>query len=618
MISRTNRFLQAALVAITTLFTLTIFPSLSSAQSAEAPVSLEGQGFQTPAGRVLRITILSPVPITGTLDVKQGFDDSVVATARVELPTGGEATIWIPLAVDLRNSGFTNDIVLKADGRKDLRTSVGVTIGSLPVAVLPSALGSRQRPNASSTVTGASTAEFASLTIDDLEQRPWILTGFSVLATTGRELSSASAAAQRSVMRWVNSGGELLIDDDSDVVALGKSPQPSSKTGASIGDGFIRRTAGGMRAGRWEELLYPQAQSISNFSNENYGWLTSAAIRLPPVGAMLAGMLGYIVLAGPVLHIVARKRKRSMSIWTLGPLFAIATTVVVLVGGLALRKQATDQHGLLSEFGANGKVVVLKADTRSGKHTETLKPGWNAFPVESGNRTMLTRVERPLKLDINVPPGGVELVQAAGPSSIGQSPIVATATADGGDIVLDYRNTSTRALTSVTVWVWSGPLSNGGILVACDIGVIPPGNSGVMRCSQTSFNGSSTQAGDLLLKFALQNNSSVIVTTDVTDAKVGTSFTSGKQVYSGGFLRVPISGDLISRQTHISSNGDGVQRYDLEPEAIGTATVSGEIWKDGTFEQLNNVRITEALAPNGALVSRGIITIVPEGQEVFG
>jgi hypothetical protein len=621
--SRSTLFFSVAWIALLSVGLVHTGPT-ATAQSGPI-ATVDAKRFLTRQGGSLLVTIDAKKPIRGTVSVQTSYSSVTLSNARVELPTGGLTTLWMPIAGwSIQDQGATTEVLLKLDDGTDLRNAAEGDIADVAVAVLPSALGSRQIPNKTSTITTLSTARFAPISVDDLEQRPWILGGFAVIATTSRELAGASAEAQQSVLRWVRNGGELLIDDDSPVPSLGAGDQPKNGTPAPFGDGIIRRTVGAARAGSWDQLIYPNQSS--EVSGDDTNWLTSNSIKLPPVGLMLGGMIFYTILVGPVLHAFLRKRKRAMSIWTIGPALAVLTTIVVLGIGLALRSQAADQFGVMTEYGPNGSTVVSAADTKSGKHTVALPAGWTASQATNSESGVVIKVERPLKAEIDVPPGGLRVIQAVGPAPKGNSPISGTATAvsTGGQTTLDgevefaYRNTSSATLKDVVVW----RIMANSYLVNYSVGDIAAGASGTSTLSNTGSLPNSRADRSLLQQFRVANRDMIYVTAAIDSAPGGVPFLSGKQIYSGVMLRVPITGNAVTRAMNpvnlqATNGADAVTTTQIDPSAIGTADVSGEVWIDGSFVRYDREPLTPVIAKNGLLLSKGDITIAPLGSVQF-
>lgn len=577
------------------------------------PVSGEATQFAADGNSSILVVLTATKATKGTIRVTSSYPSELIATARVEMQPGDTNRLWIPIANKDANSYSVSapDLVLDLEKGNDIAIQINPDVNAMAVAVMPSALGTKQQPNTSSTISGQSTARFATVTVDDLEQRAWILSGFSVLSTTASELSGASADAQSAVLRWVRLGGELLIDDDVPVPGLGSGQiQPTAASPTVFGEGLIRRSLGRARSGTWEEILTPQPIFDSSTNSSDSGWLTSSSVRLPPVGLMLGAMLGYAAIAGPVIHTVLRQRKRPMAIWTVGPAFALVTTVVVLALGLTLRSQAKDQYGIMTEYGEHGSSVVLGADTKSGKHDVNLPSGWTVANG-SGRSGIVVNVGRPLKATVEVPPGGVRLVESSGPAPSGSSPMTGKAISLSGsasnDITVEITNTSSKVLNNPVAWI----LDSSGQLIAAEFGssVAPGANASVSMNSSSGYLNRADR--DLLERFRPRDRDTVYVTAEYAGPlPKNAPLTAGKQVYSGVLLRIPIADNYVQRSPYVGYNSDNVTRTVIEEKANGTAFVTGSVWINGQFVDVANEPLADWLAPNGILLTRGNFTIV--------
>ncbi len=605
---------RSKIINLATLFTLGGIGLFSGPVSAQTtpPVSAEATQFSAERGTTILVELKAIKAVSGTIRVNSSYPTELIATAKVEMQAGDTSRLWIPVSSP-SSIGYTPsppDLVLDLAKEQDVQIPLRQDVSNLSVAVMPSALGSKQQPNSSSTISGQSTARFATVTVDDLEQRPWILSGFGVLSTTATELSGASEEAQSAVFRWVRLGGELLIDDDAPIPGLGTgAASPTGSLPSAYGEGLIRRSLGLARAGTWEQILTPSPLAENPVSSES-SWLTSSSVRLPPVGLMLGSMLAYTAIAGPVIHSVLRKRKQPMAIWTVGPAFAIATTVVVLALGLALRSQAKDQFGIMTEYGAHGSSVILSADTKSGKHDVSLSTGWSVANGV-GQSGVVVNVGRPLKATVEVPPGGVRLVEFLGPGPSSAAPLKGTATSLSGtsqnDITVELTNTSSSTLKNPLAWI----VDPYGQLVGAELGSsLAPGATGTISLNSTSGYDNRPDR-DLLMRFRPRDRDTVYVTAEYAgQLPKNAPLTAGKQVYQGVLLRVPIADNYVQRSPYVGYNTDAVHRTVIDERANGTAVVSGSVWINGQFVDVQNEPVTDLLAPNGVLLTRGPFSII--------
>ena len=405
-----------------------------SAQTTPKPEIVEARVVGE-VSRAVRVTVRSPKPAAGTLSCQCGH-----TSLRVDLPTGGEKTVWLPL--DSSFSSFAPGRILwDLPGNNDPEFPVSSQIGNPALAVLPSALGSRSAPGSVS-ARGRVIVDVFQLSLDDIEQRPWLLGSFAILSTTAKEFSSLSGDGQRSVLGWVERGGELLIDDGGSVPGI--SQQPSDTRNALIGSGVVRRTANGVRTGQWESVLLPPTRSpepSNSFSRSPIS--LKSAVKLAPGGALLAGLLVYALGVGPVAYMLGRRRRQPMLMWVAVPLTALVTTLGVLGIGLALRSTARDQFVAFRLQGAlSDRVTIARAVVEGSKATRIRVPaGWavdgDDVKVELGTVSTAT---------VDLPPGGLSEVRFTGTTKPSAALVTAALKPDG---TLTVTNVSSSPLRNV-------------------------------------------------------------------------------------------------------------------------------------------------------------------------
>jgi hypothetical protein len=591
--------LVSLVVLLVALVGVDVAHAAESDDPSKGPVAqLYAREFQTNRGLVIRVVLDARIPVSGTLTASDG--DDVVAEAEVSLPTGGSGTVWLPVSGESYPGSIS--VVAELDGQASLRTEMaGVLTEDIGVAVSSSVVGARSLPSGASTVTGDSTAILAVVSADDLEQRTWVLNGFSVLATTTDELASLSAQTNQLIRSWVIAGGELLLDDDGALAWL--DTQPESGRVAVLGSGAIRRTGGELRSGRWNGVisgvitpLSMQTLGFNGTDSEIVARVARGAVTLPPIGLLLLGVAVYGLLVGPLLHIVLRRKQKATRIWLIGPLISVLTTVAVLGLGLALRQQATSQFAAAVRFDGTSasSVTILRAQTKSDR--VEIPPGW-MLQTNSASAGVKFLAGRPLRADIEVASGGVGLFAATGPAPAIQAPISATATEQNGYVRIEITNVSDVQVRNISVSAGRTPAGAATSLPDV-LGALDPGDTVALQ-QPSVFQDAERES---LLQYSPELSSDqLVVSFDLQGAPAVSikSLISGKPSLVVGALVVPVDGP-IARSLR---NQQGQQRIDISPSA---RFVSGEVFVGGGYVTLSNEPITSDNAPGGIVHGSGI------------
>ncbi len=385
-------------------------------QKSKDPEIVEAKQFDANKA-IAQITVRSPKPVTGTL--RCDCPDGARFSTRLELPTGGEKTVWLPLGK--LTTYDTRTVVWDVPGSDDPSVPIApvgfnatTTARPASLAALPSALGSRKAPNSVSSRGRGGSFNVAEISVDDVEQRGWILEGFGVLATTTKELNTLSTEARLSIFDWVSRGGELLIDDDDLIPMIGE--QPTANRNVFVGTGVVRRTSNAIRTGQWETVLLPARNSANSAALINSGSIQyvpislQSAVKLPPIGALLAGLLVYALATGPVAYSLGRKRNKPLLMWTAVPLASLLTTGAVLGIGIALRRTAHDQFVIFRSHGVADHVTVARA-VADGSSAETIKVpnGWDATASD-----LKTEVGLGITSSVDLRPGQIKEIRFSG------------------------------------------------------------------------------------------------------------------------------------------------------------------------------------------------------------
>jgi hypothetical protein len=565
---------------------------------------------------VAQVTVTSPKPVSGVLKYSNYSSGGTLISMPLELPTGGTKSVWVPLGNVNQFSGgtFEWDVPGNRDPSNQLAYANNGTVGP-SLAVLPSALGSRQAPSSVSAPARGGTLGVATLTLDDIEQRSWILGGFAMLATTAKELNALTDEGRRAVFAWVNRGGELLIDDTEPVPLI--TTQPTETRNALVGAGVVRRTSNAIRTGRWEAAVLPALGEVAiSGEYDRVPISIRNAVRFAPIGALLAGLTMYAAALGPVVYRFGKKRNRPMLLWTAVPLTAVITTVAVVGLGTTLRRTAKDQYMLFTVHGVVDQTTVLRAVTEhSPARSVKLPNGWLA----TGDKLTL-EVGSGLTSSVNLRPGQVKEVRFTGPTKASTVPFEVTLVA--GELTI--RNLSTKKLTNIMVFgqdpaysslVTGQPNTEMARQLINDIAakgetseVYAPVSYPTYSFAADADEQDQIAVASLLQSAGLFDSGLVVVvaeTNSAPNAEVPARFTAGARLLRH-FHTVIV--DYRETGRNAVTFNPTIRRFEVGTGAISEYVIDGvrgndSFWVNGTQTPAEFGRTTEQQLTNGALLS---------------
>jgi hypothetical protein len=593
----------AAMLAATTVSA----PIASAQSSVPEPEIIDAMMFIGESGTsVARVTLSSPLPVKGELRLGASYTDSSQSSSVVELPTGGERIVWLTMPAG-STSYSSEEVTWDIPKGQDPRASFTRSIAS--IAVLPSALGSRKVPNTLSTIGRTGTVRFAALTLDDIEQRGWILGGFHTLATTARELTSLSPNGQQVIAAWVERGGELLVDDDSTVPFLKTQPKPGAS--AIVGAGVVSRTGNAMRTGQWESILLPSLRwKPENYSGSYFeptiGVSLRDSIKLAPVGPLLGALALYAIVLGPLVYVMSKRKNKPMLMWAVIPAVSILTTGAVVGIGTALRRTANDQLVVATLYGetANSQLLIRAVTEGSSAKRLKLAPGWSA---SSSDTNFSVTNGASLSTSIELLPGQVSEVRFKGTTPPAPAPFTAEYL---GNDKLKVTNVSTQKLVNVTVIRGSNSFDR-----SAAFGDIP---AGATRTFTLNVSGASGAENDLQIADQLvSSNLSFVVIAESAASSISNSKTGipaqlvdGAKVLPGRHLvQVSQPGPQVGNNFFGAGSTDDPPVYRIDFLGLDTSKYiiemyNGEIWDGSEYVPLGSSIPPTALV-NGAVLVRG-------------
>ncbi|HEX6597358.1 MAG TPA: hypothetical protein VF045_10505, partial [Acidimicrobiales bacterium] len=416
-----------------------------------------------------------------TLEVATGGAPTSVG---VEVPGGSEKEFLVLVSTSSLDTDL--DVTARLPAGSEVVASGTTRVRALAdtevVGLLPGALGGRPVPGPTTLAVDAGTARFVGLGPAELDRAPESLYALRTIGLGGDELARQAPAVREGLLRWVETGGRLLIDaapGAGPVPAVPDAWQPGAGGRSRAGAGEIRLTAGAMAAGRWAGLVEPTSRPTPDdgrrrgFGGPPLGDALAgdAGFRVPELSWLVGFLAVYVVVVGPGLYFLLRRRGRPELAWAVIPLVAVLFAGVSWAGGRGLRTDTQSVHGTVLATGPHGSTAVtwLGFASRGGSSVELRYPsGWVA--TTSGRDvpqlTALRRVhETPAGPEATLPldAGQFGLVSARGPSGQPGALVVSARSETDGRATGTIRNETGLALTDAGVMVGPAAVSVGSL-----------------------------------------------------------------------------------------------------------------------------------------------------------
>lgn len=394
----------------------------------------------------VRVQVAADRLVSGELQV---VVDGVTTSAPVEVPGGSAKEFLVVVGTNASRSSPVTVIAQLPDGSKSppsANLSVNPVDDQEVVGLLPGVLAGRSAPGPAALSVDVGTARFVALSSAELDRAPDSIRALGTIAAGADELGRLAPSTRTGVLQWIEGGGRLLVDASpgAPVVGLPDAWQPGAGNRARAGAGEVRLTSGAMGAGRWSGLIEPTPRAGPSNTNTFGGpplgdsLAQDAGFRIPHLSWLVAFLAVYVIVVGPALYIVLRRRRRPELAWIAIPLVAVVFTGASWAGGRNLRTSTQIVHGTVLSTGATGSTAItyLGVSSRSGG---TLRigwpPGWLNAPDE--------RTVQAVGLDsMRLTPAGPEgrlpldanqfgLVAAQGPVAPGSGALEITAVSAG-------------------------------------------------------------------------------------------------------------------------------------------------------------------------------------------
>lgn len=431
--------------------------------------AVAGLGGQYRAAQPLTVTVSleSETLVTGTLSLRSNANAEYHEVA-VELPAGTRREITFSVIAPPFDPGpnpYRVEFVDSDGGR--VNTSPGSRLAPRGVIAVLGALAEAAPENVTLAATGL-TADVAGVRTERLST-PGLLGPASILVTESADLERLDEAALAQVLDWVVTGGQLVVDDAVDTVGVVPSEwQPGPDGRARAGRGMIIAGRGTVAAGGWDQLVAAPMNSngdfwggVGGFEGSSQSAARDAGLTTASVGGPLLVIVVYALVAGPVMYLLLRRRRRTGLIWLAVPALSAVVTGAIVATGSTARASTRFSHVAVVETtaGPGHHLAAVGATTPGGGVVRYEVPdGALAFVGDEQffggdqiGRAVVLGSGGGSQLALDVPAGGYTAGRIRGPVAGAVGRLTVEATADGDDIGVTVTNDTDWTLEEVGV-----------------------------------------------------------------------------------------------------------------------------------------------------------------------
>ena len=448
-----------------------------------------------------------------TLEAVAGFANYVDARRPVDLAVTISSEVFFAghLEIQQASSLLVVPVEVPAGGFKTYRAVVPPPIGTTQTRMRLFATGSDQPavtqtlqmrvPSDVSLVAVAGPAELAA-SIDDATV--YVTGGEVVTAVVTQEhlqrwkgpasylVLSSVLEAPAAVMEWVRSGGRLIVGE-AELAGLGVdlgAPAPQAKWvlyQLGAGQVFALDSVENQSTDEWSQILQPTAMTFGPRDTwespdaQMMGAATNAGDqRVPRLPWLLAAVVGYAVLIGPVNFLILSKLGRRELAWLTVPAFSFLAVAGFWIAGRSQLQTTLVNHAtvVIGDETPFARSAIALAVGSAGERVVKIPDNWQAYPTSVNSsfegELPMASVAGLLREDgafeFNLAQLGAAGLQGTWSSSQLHLPTVSI-TPDGPRVEMAVANDS-----QVDFWAW-GVVASGRIKVAPD--PLPVGGEGV-------------------------------------------------------------------------------------------------------------------------------------------
>jgi hypothetical protein len=373
---------------------LAVLVSGAPALGQEAPTRIQASaglgGYVDPRRPVeVKVTVNSDVLFTGHLE---GRERDAVIRLPVEVPAGTEKEYRLTLPSPIAGSSVR--LRLFAEGSEEVVASLNLSLRLPSEDLLVGVVGADAALLGKAKVF-ATAAEVATVELDpgDLD-RELLPLAYLVVDPT--------LPATGALESWISQGGRLVIDVGG-VDRLGlELPAAQVLEGTEAGISRLGRGAvvtvpslRSLDAQAWSRILRPAPLLIAPrdaWQTPEPQLVTSASNagdqRIPTLPWLLAEIVGFAILAGPLNFLVLRRMGRRELAWLTIPALSLVAVAGFWVAGRQRLQTTVLNHStvvVVEDGTASGRTAVAMAAGNAGRKLLAFPQSWLAYPTQTTN-----------------------------------------------------------------------------------------------------------------------------------------------------------------------------------------------------------------------------------------
>ena len=354
-----------------------------------------------------------PVALAGTA----GFAGFVASDEPIEVAVTISADVFFAGDLEVRVPTSTQSIPVEvpAGSEKTYTIRVGLPVGSTQVRLRLFEEGETNAPAASASINLKAVTDQPVVAVVGSDELTARLNDVS-LALTEREVVAAPIeailpASQLNVARflvvngelsdatqlhpWITAGGRAVVETSALAglgLELGTPIATDLVTTYRLGAGWVAAVENidEVTEAEWGAILTPapyQTAARDAWQSPELSLMQSAASggdqRVPTIPWLLAALVGYAVLVGPVNFFLLTKFGRREMAWVTIPILAILGVAGFWIAGRQRLQTHVLNHGTVivaSEEGITGSTATVIAVGRSGRQVIRTEPSWTTYP----------------------------------------------------------------------------------------------------------------------------------------------------------------------------------------------------------------------------------------------
>ncbi len=391
--SRSTGWFGIGFLVVFSSFVVTSLASTEPISAQEAGITFRvtaPDGVVSASGGLVPIEIVvgSPRAIQGVVIVDLSQRGGAIYRVPIDVAAG--TVVTVPLAVPVSFGELVLDASLIVDGEIVAEASLRRFGGGGQIGIIAAVLGVEAPAGRVPLQVGSGSAQVLEVSASDLLSVG--LPAVSTLIVSPEALVQLDGAAGDVVLGWAAGGGDLVVAGDPGSIdtflPVEWRSANNDATAQPLGVGIVRYAGAD-----WVNSVFPSGTAVSDpFGGPGAGVVgevgqdplsdlaADAGLRLPGVATVGWLLVGYVILAGPVMYLVLRRAKRTNLAWVALPALAAVFSVTALVIGSDLRSDRGNAHVTIIEVwpsGSRATTTALFTSSRGGDRRVDLPAGWS-------------------------------------------------------------------------------------------------------------------------------------------------------------------------------------------------------------------------------------------------